>query len=74
MNAKPIYYLNVLSSTLHLRGCCANSSADILSDGEYFDQENEVLAFAGLSFKWCRACLNWRENALREAIAEKEKV
>ena len=70
---KTYYYNeNDASRTLHLFGCCTNSRYINAPNIKFFDTENEVLAYAGLSFKWCEKCLEQRERMLYEAIKERE--
>lgn len=70
---KPYYYNeNSASKTLHLFGCCANSKYIHASNIQWFNTENEVLAYAGLSYKWCEQCLRSREELICNAIKERE--
>ena len=73
MKGKGIYYYNEDSKTLHIRGCCKNSKSDYNQVIRYFDTEKEVLAYAGLSFKWCEECVSWREKLIQKAINEREE-
>lgn len=70
---KPYYYNpRNASKTLHLFGCCPNSKSINDKDILWFDTENEVLAHAGLCYKWCEECLKKREEILKASINERE--
>lgn len=66
------YRLNTLSKTLHITDCCKNSKGN--SDTIlFFTTEDEVLAYAGSSFKWCEECRAWREKVIYDALTKKEE-
>ena len=70
---KPYYYNEERSSrTLHLYGCCTNSKSIYASNLRWFNTENEVLAYTGLTYKWCEKCLEYREQLIYNAIKERE--
>lgn len=71
-NNKP-YFLNRSSKTLHIRDCCPQSRISDASIGEFFYTENEVWQQEGLTFRWCQHCLEWRENAVQNALNNKIK-
>lgn len=68
-----IYFYNERTKTLHIRGCCKYSQGNFSQDIQHFDTENEVLAHAGLSFRWCKECVEWREELIHKAISEQEE-
>lgn len=67
MNKPKPYYLNS-NGTLHIHGACKNSEGYPNSVERHFDTEHEVMAYAGLSYKWCKECVEWREKVIRKAI------
>ncbi len=66
------YYLNKLSKTLHITGCCKNSKGNT-SNILLFSTEDEVLAHAGLTFRWCEECRSWREQMIRDVLTKQEE-
>ena len=70
---KKVYYYNEDSKTLHISGCCKNSKSKYGSNVLYFDTENQVLAYAGLSFKWCEECVRWREELIQKTLKQQEE-
>lgn len=70
---KKVYYYNENAKTLHISGCCKSSKSGLGGHVRYFDTENQVLAHAGLSFKWCEECLCWREKVILDAWKKQEE-
>lgn len=70
---KKAYYYNEESKTLHISGCCKNSKSEYGTHVQYFDTENQVLAYAGLSFKWCEECVRWREELIHKTLKQQEE-
>ena len=68
--AKP-YILNEVGNTLHILHGCKDSTS-ITSRHRCFETEREVLAYAGLSYKWCEKCAEQRESLVKDFVVNKE--
>ena len=60
------YFLNKNTGKLHICDLCKESKVKPYSI-EYFDTEDQALAFAGRRMSWCGTCLKKRDNLLKEA-------
>ena len=65
------YYLSP-SGTLHIRGVCKDSKGILPSEGRNFETENQVYANVGMHFKWCKECIEWRENLIQNTLKQQK--
>ena len=70
--AKP-YILNEVGNTLHILHGCKDSTS-ITSRHRCFESEKEVLAYAGLCYKWCEKCAEKRENLVKDFVTREEEA
>ena len=69
MDPTKTYYLNTNTGMLHIRKRCVHAT---YTPGETitFDSEQEAYQAYGLTIRWCKNCLLWRENVIRQALVE----
>ena len=59
-----MYFVNKSTNKMHIRGFCRHSKLppDKL---EFFDTENEALAFGGRAIGMCKLCMKERERRMK---------
>ena len=73
MNRNALYFLNPKTGALHIRGANCPESKTISNAKEAFSCEEDVYRAHGLTFRWCKKCLKWREDLIRQTILHEEE-
>lgn len=72
---KERFIYNKKTCKLHIAGNCKYVSDKVkLSEYEYFDTENEALAYGGRALGMCKVCQKKRERITKESNKNEETL